>query len=107
MMLKVIALLVKKPSTTRNQLIDHYEHQHVPLITSLAPAPAGYRRNYVVPGDAGSDVDVVTELSFADIESYKAWLAVVYAPGSGVAEDEATFLDRSRTRSFIVEEHAT
>jgi hypothetical protein len=30
----------------------------------------------------------------------------MYAPGSGVADDEMTFLDRTRTRSYVVEEHA-
>jgi len=27
--------------------IDHYEHTHVPLILSLAPAPDVYKRHYV------------------------------------------------------------
>jgi hypothetical protein len=30
-----------------------------------------------------------------------------HAEGSGVAEDEARFLDRSRTRSWIVEEYVS
>jgi hypothetical protein len=31
----------------------------------------------------------------------------MYAPGSGVADDEMTFLDRTRTRSYVVEERVT
>jgi len=31
----------------------------------------------------------------------------MYSPGSGVADDEMTFLDRTRTRSYVVEEHVT
>ncbi|MBU3067043.1 EthD domain-containing protein [Nocardia sp. NEAU-G5] len=106
-MFKIIALLVKKPGLSTDQLIEHYEHQHVPLVTSLAPVPMGYRRNYVVSDDAAGDVDIITELSFPDRAAYESWVALMYAPGSGVAEDECTFLDRSRTRSFTVEEHVT
>ncbi|WP_405166402.1 EthD domain-containing protein [Nocardia sp. NBC_01499] len=107
-MFKVIALLVKKSGLSRDELIEHYEHHHVPLVTGLAPVPMSYRRNYVVSDEAAEgDVDIITELTFPDRAAYESWVAVMYAPGSGIAEDECTFLDRSRTRSFIVEEHIT
>jgi hypothetical protein len=50
---------------------------------------------------------IVTELVFHDRHAYENWVATMYAANSGVAADEATFLDRSRTRSYIVEEHTT
>jgi hypothetical protein len=50
---------------------------------------------------------VVTQLTFADEDTRRAWLALVLAEGSGVAEDEARFLDRSATRGWIVKEHVT
>jgi hypothetical protein len=107
-MFKVIALLVKKPGISRTELIEHYEHHHVPLITSLAPAPMSYRRNYVVTDDTTeNDVDIITELTLPDRDAYESWVAAMYAPGSGVIDDEHTFLDRSRTKSFTVEEHIT
>jgi hypothetical protein len=53
------------------------------------------------------DVDIVTELVFADAGAYQAWVAVMYAPGSGVADDEAKFLDRSKTRSYTVIERTS
>lgn len=43
-MLKVMAFLVKKQGLDTRDLIDYYETHHVPLILSLAPAPATYRR---------------------------------------------------------------
>ena len=110
MTLKVMAFLVGKPGIDAAELIDHYEHHHVPLILSLAPAPLVYKRNYLTHrGDAGrvDDVDVITELVFADRAAYRQWAAAMYAPGSGVQQDEERFLDRSRTRSYIVDEHVS
>lgn len=109
-MFKVMAFLVKRPDITRDDLIEHYEKHHVPLILSLAAPPAVYQRNYVVHDDAvtpGSQPDIITELAFRDQAAYKSWIAAMYAPDSGVAADEATFLDRGRTMSITVEEHVT
>ena len=53
------------------------------------------------------DFDIVTELVFPDRAAYQGWVSTMYAPGSGVADDEMTFLDRTRTRSYVVEEHVT
>ncbi|MQY20534.1 EthD domain-containing protein [Nocardia macrotermitis] len=103
-MFKVVALLVRKAGVSREELIAHYEDHHVPLVTSLAPGPIDYRRNYVVSDGVSGDFDVMTELTFLDRAAYEAWVGVMYAPGSGVAADEETFLDRSRTRSFVVDE---
>jgi EthD domain len=109
-MLKVMAFLVKKQGLDTGELIDYYETHHVPLILSLGPAPTTYRRNYLLREESGSgpdDFDIVTELVFPDRAAYRDWVSTMYAPGSGVAEDEMTFLDRARTRSCVVEEHAT
>jgi hypothetical protein len=46
----------------------------------------------------------MTHMKFVDEAARRAWLGLVLAEGSGVAEDEARFLDRSRTRSWVVEE---
>jgi hypothetical protein len=53
------------------------------------------------------DFDIVTELAFEDRAGYEAWVSAMYAPSSGVAADEEQFLDRSRTRSYVVEEYTT
>jgi hypothetical protein len=109
-MLKVMAFLVKKQGLDTGDLIDYYEKHHVPLILSLAPAPTTYRRNDVMRDPAVNgpdDFDIVTELVFSDRDAYQSWVSTMYARGSGVAEDEMTFLDRTRTRSYVVEEHVT
>jgi EthD domain len=105
-----MALLKARDGLSRDELIDYYENHHVPLVLSLAPAPASYVRTYLPEtGQRGfpADFDVMTCLKFTDETARRQWLALVLAEDSGVAEDEARFLDRSRTRSWVVEEHAS
>ena len=83
------------------------------LICSLAPTPIVYKRRYVVEkltSEGGAiDFDVVTELGFPDRAAYLAWMAKLSAPGAGeqVSADEAKFLDRSRTRAYVIEEYVS
>jgi hypothetical protein len=109
-MLKVMAFLVKRPGISSEELVDYYENHHVPMILSLAPPPARYPRNYLRPGataEPRDDVGIVTELRFDDVGAYQAWAAVMYAPGAGVADDEAKFPDRSKTRPYTVVERTS
>jgi hypothetical protein len=60
--------------------------------------------------DGGAvDFDAVTEQGFPDRAAFLAWIAQLSGPGVGkrVAADEAKFLDRSRTRAYVVEEYVT
>ena len=116
-MLKILAFLTKTEDIETRAFIEYYENHHVPLILQPgAPLPVVYKRNYLVRGDELNsqeddtiDFDVVTELVFPDRAAYLAWGAAVGtgAPGEQVAADELTFLDPSRTRAYIIEEHVT
>jgi EthD domain-containing protein len=114
--LKIMAFLSKREDMATRAFIEYYENNHVPLIRSLAPTPIGYKRNYLVRGDElnieddAIDFDVVTELVFPDRGAYLAWGAQLSESGSGeqvVSRDELEFLDRSRTRAYVVEERIT
>jgi uncharacterized protein (TIGR02118 family) len=110
-MLKVFAYLSKKPSLDTQEFIDYYENHHVPLVLRLATAPPVYKRNYVLRGDElnrqddAIDFDVVTEIVFADRAAFDDWIAKLGVEAIGA--DEERFLDRSRTRACVVEEHVT
>ncbi len=114
-MYRVLAFLTKRAGMKMEDFIEYYENKHVRLINSLAPTPIVYKRRYVVHGeqltkeDGGPEFDVVTELGFADRTAYLAWPAKLSGrgPGERVAADEARFLDRARTRAYVVEEHVT
>ncbi len=114
-MFKVFAFLTKREGLGMQEFIDYYEGKHIPLILSLAPTPLIYKRRYLVRDQeltkSGNivDYDVMTELGFADQEAFAAWTGKLFAPGIAeqVAEDEARFLDRSRTRAYVVQEYTT
>jgi uncharacterized protein (TIGR02118 family) len=114
-MFKVFGFLSKRAGMEMQDFIDYYEKQHVPLICSLAPTPMLYKRRYLVrsqkltTGSNAVDFDVMTELVFPDRAAFLAWMARLSGPGAGeqVAADEAKFLDRSRTKAYVVEEHVT
>jgi SnoaL-like domain/EthD domain len=110
-MLKVVALMKRKPELSRNEFIAYYETRHVPLIQRLLPEIIDYRRNYVdtsvtVPFAAVPDFDVISEIWFKDRASYNSFLTRCADPelAALVAEDEEHVFDRSATRLFAVEE---
>jgi hypothetical protein len=114
-MFKTFAFLARKPGMTTEAFIDYYENHHVPLICSLAPPPAVYRRNYLKRGnpnnleDASIGFDVVTEQVWPDEATFKAWLKRLYEPGNAekVDADERVFLDKSRYWAYVLDEHRT
>ena len=107
-MFKVYAYLTKRAGLSTTAFIDYYENQHVPLVLSLAPMPKVYKRNYIFRGDEANreapsiDFDVITELAWDDRSGFQEWLTKL-----GVAEiaiDEAQFLDRGKTRAYVIDE---
>lgn len=111
-MIKVIALLRRKEGLSREAFIAYYETRHAPLIRSLLPCIADYRRNYVDRAGAfesavaAIDFDSVTEMRFASRADYDAFLAVAERPdvAATIAADEENVFDRAATRMFVVDE---
>jgi hypothetical protein len=91
--------------------IEVYETHHGPLVLSLAATPTVYKRNDVVRGDAfnreddGIDFDVVMELVFPDRDGFVAWIRSLSVEAIGT--DDQKFLDRPKTRAYVIEEHVT
>ena len=100
--------------TTQN-FIDYYETKHVPFICALAAPPPVYKRNYVLrgepfnQGEEALNFDVVTEMVFPHRKAYDLWQSKIVAPGVAerVTADEEKFLDRSKTRAYLFDEHST
>jgi hypothetical protein len=111
--LKRFAYLKKRADLSTESFIDYYEHQHVPLILSLAPPPLVYKRHYLIRGDEFNsgeddlDFDVVAEFGWADRATQLAWVSAIQSAADRVAADEVNFLDRSCVRSVLVEERVT
>ena len=113
-MIKVIALIRKKPGLTTEEFRSYYEQHHAPLAKRLLLGGADYRRNYpnVIRIDgkeaAGEpEFDVIMEAWFEDQAQYDAFSRNAQEPATRAAiiEDELNFMDRSSTRIMVVEEH--
>lgn len=118
-MLKAVVLLKSKRGLTREQFVQHYENNHVPLVRKLLPSIGKYVRNYLTPDSlsagrqddsAGSApapyFDVITELWFDDRPAYDRFIADLRDPATSRAlqEDEERFLDRAIVQTFQVAE---
>ncbi len=115
-MFKVVAFLVKKDGMSIGEFSDYYENHHVPLVLSIAAPPLVYKRRYLTRSNelthSGNvvDFDAIAELGFEDEASFNAnWLTplVLAESGKAIAEDEERFIDRSKTRAYIVNEFTT
>ena len=116
-MIKMVALMSRRPGMSRDDFIDYYETKHVPLILRYVTQVADYRRSYVLPSEAISlsekspegampPFDVITEGWFKDRHAFDAMRASLAEPEAAarVAADEANFLDRGRMMAFLVDE---
>jgi EthD domain len=80
---------------------------------SLAPAPTVYKRRYkgerLTTEGGDVDFDAMTELIFANRNAFDEWMAALAKPGVGarIVADEEKFLNRKRTRAYVVEERVT
>ena len=113
-MIKMVALIKRKPELTPEQFRDYYEAHHAPMALRLLPMLARYERNFVrrdgsPEGDAFPEFDVVTQIWFKDQTAYDAFRARLAEPEvlAEVRADEAKFLISDWTRSFLVEERTS
>lgn len=106
-MVKTIALLSRKEGISREEFARHYEETHAPLALRLLPMIKGYARNHIseVPFPAEPSFDCVSEFRFDSLEDAMKVMEVVQSEeGRPLREDEAQFIDGSRTVSFLVDE---
>lgn len=107
-MIKVFGYLKRKPGLSAQEFADYYEQNHVPLVLSKAFMPLVYKRNYIQRGDAfnieGDEMsfDCMTELVLADRDDLLAWMTSLGV--DEIARGEENFIDRAKTRAYVVEE---
>ncbi len=110
-MIKYFFFITKKPEISSAGFRNYYETHHVPLIKRLLPMFANYERHFLdrdtgVETDiSGLDFDVITEVWFADMQAYEAFLKKTSDPAimDEIRADEAHFLISEATRSMRVD----
>lgn len=109
-MIKTIGLMCRKEGITPDEFRRHYEDIHAPLALNLLPMIKGYVRNHVVevPGGVHPGMDCITEFWFDSVEDALEVVEFVDSPpGHAIREDEQTFIDSSKTISYLVEERVS
>jgi len=133
MTFNVIAHVWRKPGITVDDFAGYYENKHIPLIYDLAGSrfPLHHIRHYVrrsspdpaiTTGELSNlqtfatlfkgeqdDYDVMVEMAFEDKAAWEAFVGVFALPDAAakLAEDEAKFVDGSKTSIFLVSHTAT
>ena len=114
MTVTVITLLKRREGMSKADFIAYYEERHRRIGEQvLAGHATRYVRRYLHPMDGTDqihDADVVMEIDFADQAAMEGFFAAVAADpemAAMIAEDEARLFDRTRIRTFTVEEHAS
>lgn len=107
-MIKAIALGRRKPGTSFDAFVDYYKKHHSRLGEQVMKRVGAtrYLRHYVVPAvgttAAESDVDVITEFWFPDMESFQECFRIA---GEEMRDefiaDEEKFADRTGIRLYL------
>jgi len=111
-MIKIVALIKRRPDVTLEAFCDYYEHRHAPLFHRVIPpevaaAITHYVQNHarrLGRSDTDPPYDCVTEIGFDDVAGMQRWTSWYLGDGGKVLrDDEEKFMD-PRQRVVIVTE---
>ena len=111
MTITLVSLLKRRAGMSREAFVDHYETRHRLIGEQVLGGWATcYVRRHLQPvaGDERDhDYDVVLEIDFPDRATMDACFAAMREPAIAamIAADEELLFDRSRSRSYFVDEH--
>jgi EthD domain len=109
----LITLLKRRAGMSKTDFITYYETHHRLIGEKVLRGYANrYVRRFLHPTDGvdrHEDADVVLEIDFPDQATADACFAAMAAPATmaEIVEDEAKLFDRSRIRTFTLEERAS
>ena len=114
-MIKIVALIKRRPDLTLEEFCSYYEHHHAPLFAraippELADAITHYVQNHAVRlGGSTTDppYDCVTEIGFGDLIGMKLWTSwYLGEEGTVLRDDEEKFMDVGRRVVIVTDERA-
>lgn len=108
-MIRIFALLARRPDLSREAFQAHYESHHVPLASQLIPEFRHYVRNHVRESYGVEDAgfDTLSEFGYPDLESFRSvGDRMASEAGAALRADEVTFMDKSRNLFFRAHPHS-
>jgi hypothetical protein len=111
-LIKIVALLKRRPGLTLEEFLRYYEHEHAPLFarsipSEVAEAIVHYVQNHAVRLGSGEPAwDCVTEIGFDDLDGMRLWSAWYLGDeGKVLRDDEERFMDTAARVVIVTEEH--
>ena len=110
MTITIITLLKRRPGMSKADFVAYYETHHRLIGEKVLSGYASrYVRRFLYPTDDQDqlcDADVVMEIDFPDAQRRDACFAALAQPeiAAMISADEERLFDRSRIRTFTVEE---
>ena len=106
-MIKMMALLFKKPGLTDEEFKSYWQGKHGALAGKIIPGLRKYTQNHFIKLlGLKYEGDGFVEIWFDYLEGVKKYLAWRQtAAAQPLLEDENKFLDRSKTIRYVVEEY--
>lgn len=112
-MIKIVALIKRRPDVSLDDFCRYYEQQHAPLFMRVIPPDVAeaikhYVQNHAVRlGQSTTDppYDCVTEMGFDDLAGMQRWTNWYLGEGGKVLrDDEERFMDTGRRVVVVTEE---
>src|SRR5215470_17646917 len=106
--MKTLALIARRPDTSRDSFRDHYEDVHAPLaVRTLLEGTTRYVRHHLRDELFGRPAfDVVTGFWYRDVAAAVEIMRRTETPaGDAIRRDELTFMDKPANTFFAVTEH--
>jgi uncharacterized protein (TIGR02118 family) len=105
-MLKVLALIKKRPDLSRQAFREHYEERHVPIAKPLLAHLVWYARHHIEEDLHGRvDFDVVTAFGYPSPQAVSdLFVTLSSEAGQAIHEDERNFMEKGSNRFFEVSE---
>ncbi len=106
-MIKMMALLFKKPGLTDEEFTSYWKGKHAALAAKVIPGLRKYTQNHFLKLPGGKyEGDGFVEVWFDDLEAVEKYLAWRQTPAArALLEDEEKFLDRSKTFRYVAQEY--
>jgi uncharacterized protein (TIGR02118 family) len=110
-MIKIIAIIRRKPGLTLEEFSSYYFDQHAPLARRTIPPEVNdvivrYVQSHAIAlGSGAPPFDCVTEIAFADLEGMQRWVEWYNGPdGAVLRDDEERFMDRAARVVLVSDE---
>jgi uncharacterized protein (TIGR02118 family) len=109
-MLKMIAMMKRKPGMSPQEFARYWRENHAPLGFEVLPDDIpirGYIQNctHRTEGDSEPEFDGIVEVWFDDMETFQRWFVWYLGDGAKrMHDDEVNFMDSGSVKLLLVNE---